>query len=88
MPRRPVGDTDTALSFEVDQIPPCALQKDARSAARRESPNLVFFLNRRTVMLDQNAKHPAPTVYAAIELSKKSWIVAIMQPTRDQPKCS
>ena len=36
-------------------------------------------------MLDQTAHNPVPTVYAAIELSKKSWIVAITQPAKDQP---
>ena len=36
-------------------------------------------------MLDQTAHHPVPTVYAAIELSKKSWVVAIMQPAKGQP---
>ena len=36
-------------------------------------------------MLDQTAHNPVPTVYAAIELSKKSWVVAIMQPAKDQP---
>ena len=36
-------------------------------------------------MLDQTAHNPVPTVYAAIELSKKSWVVAIMQPVKDQP---
>ena len=32
-------------------------------------------------MLDQVHNHPT-TVYAAIELSKKSWVVAIMHPAR------
>ena len=36
-------------------------------------------------MLDQTAHNPVPTVYAPIELSKKSWVVAIMQPAKDQP---
>ena len=36
-------------------------------------------------MFDKVYNPPESTVYAAIELSKKSWIVAIMQPTRDQP---
>ena len=36
-------------------------------------------------MLDQTAHYPVPTVYAAIELSKKSWIVAIVQPPRVSP---
>ena len=36
-------------------------------------------------MLDQTAHYPVPTVYAAIELSKKSWIVAIVQPAKGQP---
>jgi transposase len=36
-------------------------------------------------VLDQTAHNPVPTVYAAIELSKKSWVVAIMQPAKDQP---
>jgi transposase len=36
-------------------------------------------------MFDQVYDPPESTVYAAIELSKKSWVVAIMQPTRDQP---
>ena len=36
-------------------------------------------------MLDQTAHYPVPTVYAAIELSKKSWVVAIMQLAKDQP---
>jgi len=36
-------------------------------------------------MLDQSRNHVAPTIYAAIELSKKSWVVAILRPERDQP---
>ena len=36
-------------------------------------------------MLDQTAHNPVPTVYAAIELSKKSWVVAIVQPAKGQP---
>jgi transposase len=36
-------------------------------------------------VLDQTSHHPVSTVYAAIELSKKSWVVAIMQPAKDQP---
>ena len=36
-------------------------------------------------MLDQTAHNPIPSVYAAIELSKKSWVIAIMQPAKDQP---
>jgi transposase len=36
-------------------------------------------------VLDQTAHNPVPTIYAAIELSKKSWVVAIMQPAKDQP---
>jgi hypothetical protein len=36
-------------------------------------------------VLDQTAHYPVPTVYAAIELSKKSWIVAIVQPAKGQP---
>jgi hypothetical protein len=35
-------------------------------------------------VLDQTADNPVPTVYAAIELSKKSWVVAIMQPAKDR----
>ena len=35
-------------------------------------------------MLDQVHNHPT-TVYAAIELSKKSWVVAIMHPAKGQP---
>ena len=31
-------------------------------------------------MLDQVHNRPISTVYAAIELSKKSWVVAIMHP--------
>ena len=45
----------------------------------------AYFLERRAAMLDQAHQYPASTVYAAIELSKKSWVVAIMQPARDQP---
>jgi hypothetical protein len=33
-------------------------------------------------VLDQTAHNPVSTVYAAIELSKKSWIVAITQPAK------
>ena len=36
-------------------------------------------------MLDQTAHNPVPTVYAAIELSKKSWVIAIVQPAKGQP---
>ena len=36
-------------------------------------------------MLDQTAHNPVPTVYAAMELSTKSWVVAIMQPAKYQP---
>jgi transposase len=36
-------------------------------------------------MLDEAHNHCTPTIYAAIELSKKSWVVAIMQPAKDQP---
>jgi transposase len=36
-------------------------------------------------VLDQTAHNLVPTVYAAIDLSKKSWVVAIMQPAKDQP---
>ena len=36
-------------------------------------------------MLDQVHNHPTSTVYAAIELSKKSWVVAIMHPAKGQP---
>ncbi len=36
-------------------------------------------------MLDQVQNHSTLTVYVAIELSKKSWVVAIMQPANDQP---
>ena len=35
-------------------------------------------------MLDQVHNHPISTVYAAIELSKKSWVVAIMHPAKGQ----
>ena len=36
-------------------------------------------------MLDQVHNRPISTVYAAIELSKKSWVVAIMHPAKGQP---
>jgi hypothetical protein len=36
-------------------------------------------------MLDQVHRHPTSTVYVAIELSKKSWVVAIMHPTKGRP---
>jgi transposase len=44
-----------------------------------------YFLDGRTAMLDQAHNHSAPTIYAAIELSKKTWVVAILRPQRDQP---
>lgn len=36
-------------------------------------------------MLDHTIQNTKPTIYAAIELSKKSWVVAILRPNRDQP---
>ncbi|MCP1985056.1 IS110 family transposase [Bradyrhizobium elkanii] len=36
-------------------------------------------------MFDQFYSDPTPTVYAAIELSKKTWIVAILLPGKAQP---
>jgi transposase len=36
-------------------------------------------------MLNKACNHPRSTIYAAIELSKKSWVVAVMHPSKDQP---
>ncbi|NDB69478.1 MAG: IS110 family transposase [Methylocystaceae bacterium] len=36
-------------------------------------------------MLDHTHQNTKPTIYAAIELSKKSWVVAILRPNKDQP---
>ena len=36
-------------------------------------------------MLNQAHNCPASTFYSAIELSKKTWVVAIMHPARDHP---
>ena len=36
-------------------------------------------------MLNKACNHPGSTIYAAIELSKKSWVVAVMHPSKDQP---
>ena len=35
--------------------------------------------------IDQSGVESRATIYAAIELSKKSWIVAIAHPDRDRP---
>jgi len=36
-------------------------------------------------MFDHTHQNTKPTIYAAIELSKKSWVVAILRPNKDQP---
>ena len=36
-------------------------------------------------MFDNIHSEPMPTVYAAIELSKKTWVVAILRPGKVQP---
>jgi transposase len=36
-------------------------------------------------MFNQSQSDPTPTVYAAIELSKKTWVVAILRPGKVQP---
>jgi transposase len=36
-------------------------------------------------MFEQFQHDPTPTVYAAIELSKKTWVVAILAPGKVQP---
>jgi transposase len=36
-------------------------------------------------MLNNACNHPGSTIYGAIELSKKSWVVAVMHPSKDQP---
>src|SRR5271166_4455419 len=36
-------------------------------------------------MFDHIHSNPTPTVYAAIELSKKTWVIAILRPGKVQP---
>ena len=36
-------------------------------------------------MLNNACNHPGSTIYAAIELSKKSWVVVVMHPSNAQP---